>query len=141
MAKNVNDILRGNDGKVWINGEEIINAKSIKATATPKFDNQEFIGDNGTYQSYAGWEGKGSLKLIKTKSVGLNYLGDSLKTGVFPEIIIESKIENKQTGKAERIVLYGVLFTELTLIDLEAKKSIEEELSFTFTDYDIKDTI
>lgn len=139
--KDLNKILRGNNGKVWLNGEELGSLKSIKATATPKFENVDFIGDNSTYQSYTGWEGKGSLKFIKTKSVGLKYLGDSLKTGNFPEIVIESKVEDTSTGQAERVVISGVLFTELTLIDLEAKKLIEEELAFTFSDYDVKELI
>ena len=140
-TQDINRALRGNNGKIWINGEELGSLKSIKANATPKFDSIDVIGDNRTYQSYTGWEGKGSLKILKTKSVGLKYLGDSLKTGVFPEIIIESKVEDKSTGQSERVAIMGVLFTDLTLIDMEAKKIIEAELAFTFTDYEIKELI
>ncbi|SFA70141.1 phage tail tube protein [Clostridium frigidicarnis] len=136
-----NKILRGNNGKVWINGEELGNISTMNAKATPKFENVSFVGDPATYQSYTSWEGKGSLKLKKVKSVGLKYIGESLKTGIFPEIVLESKTTDPVSGQSERVVLNGVLFTELTLVDLEAQKMIEEDLAFTFSDYEVKETI
>lgn len=142
MAENKgNKVMRGNDGTVFLNGEELGDLKSINAKATPKFENVEFVGDNASYPTYTGWEGKGSLKFIKTRSTGLKYLGDSLKTGIFPSIEIMTKIVDKTTGKAERVMLKGVVFNELTLVDIEAKKNIEEELGFQFTDYEILELI
>lgn len=131
-----NEVMRGNDGTVFLNGEELGDLKSIEAKATGKFDALEFLGDNASYQTYAGWEGKGTLKFLKTRSTGLKYLGESFKTGIFPDVEIMTKLIKKTNGKAERVMLKGVVFNELTLVNMEAKKNIEEELSFTFTDYE-----
>lgn len=136
-----NEVLTGTDGVVWVNGEEWGEVKGIEAKVTGEFEDVTFCGDYGTYKKYMGYTGEGTLTLVKTKSRGLKIMGDAFKTGVMPDIKIISKLTNKQSGKSERAALKNVVFSEFALAKFENRSIVEEELPFSFSDYDSLETI
>ena len=141
MANRGNEVLSGTDGAAWVNGEEWAELSALEAKITAEFEDVNFCGDYGTYKRYMGFTGEGTMTLKKTKSRGLKLLADAFKTGIMPDIKIVTKLTNKQTGKAERAVIKDVVFSETMLAKFENRSLVDEELPFTFSDYDVLETI
>jgi len=131
-----NNVVSGNDTTVWVNNEVWPDLKSMEYKVTAEFEDINFLGDPRTYKKFMGYAGEGTLTLNKTKSRGLSIMGDAFKTGVMPDIKIVTKILNRATNKSERVVLLGITFSEFGS-NTEAKSISEEELPFSFADYEI----
>lgn len=141
MADIANKILKGNSGNAWVQGKLLSNLSKIEAKISGDFEDVNFCGDNATHSVYNGWSGEGSVTLKKIDSYVWKIIADAYKNGIMPDITIISKLEDKSTGKAERVALKGVVFTELTLVGFEAKTMIEEEFAFKFSDYEVLETL
>ncbi|MCG7410576.1 phage tail tube protein [Paenibacillus sp. ACRRX] len=136
MANRGNEVLSGTDGTVWVNGEEWAEVKALEAKVTGEFEDINFCGDYNTYKRFMGRTGEGTITLLKTSSRGAKIMAQAFKTGVMPEIKIVTKLTNKQTGKSERAVIKDIVFSEFNLAKFENRSIVEEELPFTFSDYD-----
>lgn len=88
-----------------------------------------------------GIDNKGTLKLNKVTSYFIKKLSDSIKAGKTPTFVIQSNLADPDAIGAERVILRGVQFDELSLINWEAGKLGEESYAFTFSDWEIKDVI
>ena len=64
-----------------------------------------------------------------------------LKKGRMPVFKIVSNVNDPDSTGSERIVIYDATFDKLILADWEHEKLGEESYSFTFSDWDIIDTI
>ncbi|MNP58377.1 hypothetical protein D3C76_1532880 [compost metagenome] len=82
-----------------------------------------------------GFAGEGTLTFNKMYSRGAALLAEAFKTGVMPDVKIVTKTLNSSTGKAERAVLSGVVFSEFGA-STEAKSVGEEEIPFTFSEFE-----
>lgn len=131
-----NRVVSGNEAMVWINNEIWDDVNSFEYKMTGEFEDVSFLGDPRTYKRYKGFTGEGTLKLNKIYSRGATILSEALKTGVMPEVKIVTKVTNKSTGKVERVVLSGIIFSEFG-INTEAKALVSEELPFTFSDFEV----
>lgn len=138
---NPNNILHGNDSEIWFGGEQIFEATSIEAKATIDNETVEVLGNPGSFSRFNGFSGEGTLKKYKTNSRYLSIIAEEIKTGVIPDITIITSVKQPATGKVERIALKYVAFSELTLINLEKKALAEEEIPFTFGDFETLETI
>lgn len=136
-----NKTLTGNSGNVWFNGKLVSTIKSIELKITGNFEEQNFCGDNGTYNVYTGWSGEGSMTWSKVDSTVIVLLADAYKTGVMPEIKIISKLTDKATGKSERSAVSDVVITEFFLAKFEAKALLEEEIPLKFSQYEVLETL
>ncbi len=88
-----------------------------------------------------GISGSGTLKLNKVSSYFINKIAANLKEGKATRATIISKLEDPEALGAERIALNNCVFTELTLADWEAAKLGEESIPFTFSSFDILESI
>ena len=146
-AFNANKVFNGTNGKVYIGDTEMAEAISLEAKVT--LDKQEVnsVGVSGKQYKVVGMEGKGTIKLNKVSSFFIKGMSDAIKQNKQPEdVTIHSYIgENDAgedaTGSQEEVVLKGVQFDELPLINWETKKLGEESIGFTFTDYEVKGTV
>lgn len=139
MAKN--KYLSGNNGIVWLNGEKLGQLKSIEAKVTGDFEEINLCGENATQYHFQGWNGEGTLVLQKIDSAGINLLAEAMKDGDIPECKIITKLTEKSSGKSERVAINDVIFTEFDLAKFEGKSTVEEELPFKFSDYDVIEKI
>lgn len=135
-----NHVVSGNDSMVWVNNEVWPDFKSIEYKVTGEFEDVTFLGDSRTYKKYMGYNCEGTLTFNKMRSRGISIMGDAFKSGIMPDIKIVTKILNRATGKSERVALLGVIFTEFGS-STEAKSIAEEELPFTFSEYEILETM
>lgn len=138
---NANRILKGNSGNVWFNGQLLSNVKKIEAKVKGEFDDINFCGDNATYSIYNGWSGEGTLTLQKIDSTVWEMVANAYKSGVMPDIKIITSVKDNSTGQAERASITDITFTEFSLVNFEAKKLLEEEFPFKFSNYEVLESI
>lgn len=140
-SANVNRILTGNTGNVWLNGKLLSTIKSIELKVTGNFEEMDFCGDNATHNRYTGWSGEGTMTWGKVDSTILLLLADAYKKGIMPDIKIISKLKDNSTGKSERTAISEVVLTEFFLAKFEAKTPIDEEIPLKFSDYELLEAI
>ena len=137
----VNRVLTGSNGYVWINGKLVSQIKSIELKISGNFEDVNFCGDNSTYSKYTGFNGEGTVTMQKIDSTVLNLVGDAYLTGIMPDIKIITKLTDKATGKSERVAVSDVVITEFMLAKFEAKALLEEEMPLKFSNYEILEKI
>ena len=71
----------------------------------------------------------------------LNKIGSNLKAGKATRATIITNIEDPEAFGAERIRLDDVVFTEIKLADWEAGKLLEESIPFSFSGWEVLDSI
>lgn len=135
-----NQVINGNDAVVWINNEIWDEIKSFEYKITGEFEDVIFLNDPRTHKKYNGFTGEGTLTLNKVHSRGATILANAFRTGIMPDVKIVTKIENKSTGRSERAVFTGIIFSEFGS-SVEGKKVSEESLPFSFSDFEFLETL
>ena len=133
--------INGNYGEVMLDGELVREATALQAKAQINFKDVPMCGTSGKKQKSAGWSGTGSITMTKTKSRMALKIADEIKAGRTPEFTIIGKLADPDALGAERVVLKGVTFTELTLADWAAETIGTVTQPFTFYDYEFIDLI
>lgn len=135
------NVIAGTFGSVWVNDEEWLHVTKFEAKVTGEFEDINMAGKYGVGKKYMGWTGEGTITVNKVNSTVTKMLADAFKKGVMPEIKIVAKLADPQALGAERIEILEVTFSEFMLINFELKAKMEEEVPFTFEDYNLIDTI
>ncbi len=133
--------INGNFGEVMLDGELVREATALQAKVQINFKDVPMCGTSGKKQKSAGWSGTGSVTMTKINSRMAQKIADAIKEGCTPEFVIISKLDDPDAIGAERVVLKGVTFTELTLADWKAETIGEVTQPFTFYDYEFLDLI
>jgi Phage tail tube protein len=134
--------ISGTHGEIWIDGEKFAEAYGLQAKADFIKEKVPMCGvPSGQGQKYMGWEGKGTLRITKVNSRLTRKVAEQVKRGVLEPMTIVSKLADPAAFGAERVVLTGCTFDDLTLADWESGKIVQEEKPFTFTDFDFIDYI
>jgi len=134
-------VLNGTWGEMWLNGDLMAETTALQAKVTLTKTAVNMCGTLVSGQKVTGMELKGTLKMNKVSSAMIKANSVNIKAGRTPEYTIISNLDDPQSAGAERIVLKGVMFDELTLVDWEAKKNGEESIPFTFMDWNPLDLI
>ena len=119
-----------------IDGErhELMQVKNTK-TEIP------ILGLTGKQHKSGGWEGTGKMTVYYVSSlfreVMLQYMKDGIDT--YFELMVTNEDPTGATGK-QTVLLKDVNINEMVLTKLDVEQfSLEEELSFTFSDADLLD--
>ena len=134
-------VINGTWGEVWI--DEDYMAESIGLEAKITLEKTEVNQTRTLTKGYkiTGIDCKGTIKLNKVTSYFIKRISENLKNGKTTVCSIISKLEDPDSDAEERILLTGCTFDELTLINWESKKLLEESIPFTFTGWEILGTI
>ncbi len=134
-------VINGTWGEVWI--DEDYMAESIGLEAKITLEKTEVNQTRTLTKGYkiTGIDCKGTIKLNKVTSYFIKRISENLKNGKTTVCSIISKLEDPDSDGEERILLTGCTFDELTLINWESKKLLEESIPFTFTGWEILGTI
>ncbi len=133
--------INGTYGMVFLEGEVVREATALKAEIELKFLDVPMCGDLMDHQKVSGMAGNGSITMTKVNSRMILLLSKHLKEGRMPSFTIVSKLADPDAFGAERIVLKNCKFSSLTLADWADNKIGETTQPFTFTDWDLLDTI
>ena len=141
MAFNTNDLLRGTDGRVYIDGELMGYVKSFEAKLS--FDKNDILvnGDYGTKHVPQSYSIAGTYSGFKANSQFLRKYAGAAKNGTIPAMTITSKNTNAASGEKEIVKLIGVMPDEIMLSQFENGTILEEEVPFTADDYEVIDLI
>lgn len=138
LAKNV---INGTWGELWLDGDKVGELSAFQAKVTLNKVDVNICGDLWKRQKVVGMEGKGMIKIHKVSSRMIIKMKDNMKTGKQSVCTIVAKLTDPDSWGAERVVIKDCVFDELTLMDFEVKKNIEETYNFSFSDYDFMDLI
>ena len=133
--------INGNFGELLLNGELVRETTALQAKVQIDFKPVPMCGVRGKKQKSAGWSGNGSITMTKVNSRMATLIADEIKAGRTPEFVAISKLADPDAWGAERVVLKGVTFTELTLADWSAETIGTVTQPFTFYDYEFIDWI
>lgn len=128
-------VLHGSCSEVYINGVWDVLATKIEVKVTGDFEDGAFCGDYGTFPIYNGYSIEGALTDKKTDSTLEMAIVEGYRTGVMPDIVLITALTNPATKQVERWSVSGVVFTEVALANIEAKKAVERELPFKAETY------
>ena len=133
--------INGTFGSVWIDDYFLAEVTALEAKVS--LEKTEVNQTRTLAKGYkiTGIDCKGTIKLNKVTSYFINLLSDNIKKGKMTSCTIISKLEDPDSDGTERIKLTGCTFDELTLANWEAKKLVEESIAFSFTGWEILDTI
>ncbi len=127
---NPNQIMSGTFGKLWVNNDLMTNAVSFKATMKPKYEDVELNGELGVGRKFMGYEIEGSMKMHKVDNKLAKTIANGFMTGIMPEIKLNSEIDDPASLEPVRVLLTGITFDDVDLINFENKAKAEEEFSF-----------
>jgi len=134
-------VINGTWGEVWVDDDYMAEVTALEAKVSLEKTEVNQVGTLAKGYKVTGIEGKGTLKMNKVSSYFIRKLSDNIKAGKTTSCTIISKLADPDSFGAERIQLNGCTFDELTLADWEAKKLGEESIAFSFTGWDVLDSI
>ena len=134
MGKQVK-VLHGSCSEAYINGVREALATKIEVKVTGDFEDGTFCGDYGTFPIYNGYAVEGTLTGKKSDSTREVAIAEGYRTGIMPDIVLMTSLTNPVTHQAERWSVSGVVFTEVALANIEAKKAVEREMPFKAETY------
>ena len=129
----------GTYGKVWWDGEEVFELESFEAKIKVERDDVNFAGTLDADTKIKGTKGEGKMKIKKVFSRGKRKMLEALQRGedIRSQLVGRVKDPDAIGKQSERIVLNNVWFNELTLMDFEVGKKMDEEIPFGFTSSDV----
>lgn len=138
-----NTVINGTWGTVKIDNEVVAEATGLEAKVSIEKEEVKQTGTLAKGYKITGTDGKGTLKLNKVYSRMIKLMNENIQKGKSTVATIESELADPASGEGrmEKIVLKGCIFDELTLADWEARKNGEESVPFTFTGWDVQQTI
>ncbi|MFU1798487.1 phage tail tube protein [Paenibacillus azoreducens] len=140
------DAISGKMAKAYatINGrvEELFYAKSLEATIEKNKVDVPILGKTNTPQRSAGWSGTGTLTIYYTSSTFRQLMREYIQTGkdFWFDLMVVNEQPGSSTGK-QTTVLKGCNLDSVIAARFDATSDdmLEEEMPFTFHDYDIQD--
>ena len=141
MAVNVNRLLKGSSGNAWINDEIIETLTNIECTVNGEFSDHNFCGDTATYSSFDGWSGEGNIEMTKTDSKLWEQVANGYLSGIMPDIVLNTKLTDKTTGKSERVRIWGITITQFDLVKFKSKETVSVSFPIKFSHYKPLETI
>ena len=134
-------VINGTWGEAWLDNEYIAEITGLTAELAIEYEDIDRPRKLGKAKKMMGYEGTGTLKMHKVTSRSIKLLSAKLKEGKQASFTIISKLDDPDSIGAERVVIKNVAFENLPLANWEAKTKGEEELNFSFDDWDLLDLI
>ncbi len=123
-------VFHGSASEVYINGKRDELATKIEIKVTGDYEDGSFCGEYGTFPMYNGYNIEGTITDKKADSSLELAILEGYRTGVMPDIVLVCSVGPSGSNKRERWSVSDVVFTEVALANIEAKKAVERELPF-----------
>jgi len=140
------DAISGKQAKAYAvfndRQEELFYAKSLEATIEKNKVDVPMLGRTNTAKRSAGWTGSGTMTVYYVTSFFRQLMRDYIKTGkdFWFDLHVINEDPTSGVGK-QTAVLKGCNLDSIiaTRFDATSDDMLEEELPFTFNDYDLLD--
>lgn len=140
------DAISGKMAKAYatINGrvEELFYAKSLESTIEKNKVDVPVLGKTNTPQRSAGWSGSGTMTIYYVTSTFRQLMRKYVQTGedFWFDLMVINEQPGSSTGKQTAILKDCNLDSMVAAqFDATSDDMLEEEMPFTFSDYDIQD--
>lgn len=133
-------VMSGTEGEIWIDSQYMAQVTAFKAQVKLIKTEVNQVKVRAKQYKVTGWEGSGSVKMNHVSSYFVSKMSDNIKNGHQTVCEIVAKVSDPDSVGGERVAIHDATFDTLILQNWEAKKLMEDEVEFTFTDYDILDT-
>lgn len=137
------EILSGQDGEVIIDWDgktyDAFFVKKVTASISKTKEAVKVLRKRGTQHKVNGFEGTGSLGYFLVTSVFREMAVYYNETGEDPyfTMTVINQDPSGRLGK-QKVILYNCNLDEITLANLDVEASfLEEEVPFTFDDFDV----
>ena len=146
MATNVTSdrVLNGSYGQLWLDGVLMAEVYGLDAQLEVLKQEVPMCGTSaGVGKRFTGWNGTGSLRFNKVSSQFAKKQAEAIKNGNQLVSTIISKLDDPAAARygREQVELIGVQFDTISLAKWEAGSLIQEELPFTFEDFNYLSSI
>ena len=131
--------MNGAWGEVWIDGDYMAEVTAFEAKVSLGKTNSNMIRRLAKAQKVTGFSCSGSLTMNKVSSFFIKKLNEDMKQGKQTACTIISKLDDPDAIGSERMVIKDAVFDELILANWSAKTLGEEQINFTFSDWDLLD--
>lgn len=140
---NASQVINGTFGEVWLDDVYMAEVTALEAKASVKKSDVSMVRRLAPGKKVTGVENKGTLKMNHVTSNMKKKVADAIKNGKTPAFKILSSLKDPDAmgGQKESVMLTGVTFDEVALIDFENGKLGEESYAFEFEDFEFIDTI
>lgn len=140
------DAISGKQAKAYMTidekVEELFYAKKLESTIEKSKSDVPVLGKTNVGKKAAGWSGSGTLTVYYITSLFRNKIREYVKTGVdfYFDLMVTNEDPASTVGK-QTTVLKNCNLDSITAAAFDATSDdmLEEELAFTFDDYDITD--
>lgn len=136
-----NKFLKGTSGEVFLNNTFLAEINKVNIKLTGQFEDFAPVGDYCSHHVYVGYDGSGTLEGVRVNTGADAEIIKAYQNGTTPDFKIYAYLTDPNTGAAERYMITGVQFTEVTPVDWEAKKLVTRSMPFTFTELTVLSTI
>lgn len=140
MAVNGSNVINGLYGKVWWDGELLVEITSFTANLAINREEVRFNGQMIGDSKMTGMTPSGSMVLKKVYSRVARKIALALKDGKDVRSTLVAKTEDPDAKGTERVALYNVWFNEAILMAFEQGLG-SETIPFGFSDFDYPDLI
>lgn len=146
MYLRAGDTISGQEGKATavINGsvQDMFFVKTLEATFEKNKAEVKTLGHRGVQHKGTGWSGSGSMTIFYVTSlfrkIALNYAKNGKDT--YFTITVVNNDPSSTVGK-QTVVLYNCNIDSVMLAKLDTESDVlDEDIDFTFDDFDILDS-
>lgn len=143
---NAPDTISGKEGRAYAkvngNNEELFFAKSVEASVEKSKSEVKAIGKRMTGHKTTGGNGTGSMTLYYLSPLFRQMVKQWKETGidVYFDMVVENDDQESAAGK-QSVLLMGCNLdsTILAKLDGDSDDPLDEDVDFTFEDFDILD--
>lgn len=140
------DTISGQEGKATAvidgNVQDLFFVKTVEATFEKNKSEVKTLGHRGVQHKGTGWSGSGSMTLYYVTSLFRKMALEYAKNGkdTYFDLTIVNEDPTSSIGK-QTVTLYNCNIDSVILAKLDTDSdSLEEDLDFTFDDFDILDS-
>lgn len=143
MALRSRDIISGKEGRLFLDGEEILEIKTFTATVEKEKESIPIMGRRFAGHKTSGVSGSGDATLHKVTSRFARLMKEYVDTGRDAYFTLQAVLDDKTSGRGrERVVLYEVNFDSVQIANLDVDSAaLEESVPFTFEGFDLPETL
>ncbi|MCK9479705.1 MAG: phage tail tube protein [Firmicutes bacterium] len=134
-------VMNGKWGMIYWDGEPIFEVSKFEAKLKLEREDLDFAMQMASDSKMTGYSGEFSFTIKKIFSRGQIKFANAIKQGRDIRCQLIGKLSDPDAYGSERLVLNNCWFSDLVLMSFESSKTLEEEFSGGFTDFDFPDLV
>lgn len=143
MALRSRNTISGKEGRLFLDGEEILEIKTFTANVEKEKETVPIMGRRFVGHKTSGVSGSGDATLHKVTSRFIRIMKEYVDTGRDAYFTLQAVLDDQTSDRGrERVVLYEVNFDSVQIANLDVESAaLEESVPFTFEGFDLPEAL